>query len=51
VKILVVDDERAIRFSLAELLESDGHEVREAEHAPAVLAALPAPPAAGRRLS
>jgi CheY-like chemotaxis protein len=30
VKILVVDDERAIRFSLAELLESDGHDVREA---------------------
>jgi CheY-like chemotaxis protein len=25
VKILVVDDERAIRFSLAELLESEGH--------------------------
>ena len=39
-KILVVDDERAIRFSLVELLESDGHEVREAEHAPAALAAL-----------
>jgi CheY-like chemotaxis protein len=28
-KILVVDDERAIRFSLCELLESDGHEVLE----------------------
>jgi len=27
VKILVVDDERAIRFSLAELLESDGYQV------------------------
>jgi DNA-binding response OmpR family regulator len=25
-KILADDDERAIRFSLAELLESDGHE-------------------------
>ncbi|MBW3572191.1 MAG: hypothetical protein KY467_13910 [Gemmatimonadetes bacterium] len=39
-KILVVDDERAIRFSLAELLESEGHDVREAEHPPASLAAL-----------
>jgi DNA-binding NtrC family response regulator len=45
VKILVVDDERAIRFSLAELLESDGHQVREAEHAPAALAALDEAPA------
>ena len=44
-RILVVDDERAIRFSLAELLESDGHEVREAEHAPAALAALDEAPA------
>ncbi|HEX8696216.1 MAG TPA: sigma-54 dependent transcriptional regulator [Longimicrobium sp.] len=44
-KILVVDDEPAIRFSLAELLEADGHEVREAEHAPAALAALEAAPA------
>jgi DNA-binding NtrC family response regulator len=43
--ILVVDDERAIRFSLAELLESDGHDVREAEHAPAALAALDEAPA------
>ena len=39
-KILVVDDEPSIRFSLAELLEGDGHAVREAEHAPAALAAL-----------
>ncbi len=39
-KILVVDDERSIRFSLAELLGADGHAVREAEHAPAALAAL-----------
>jgi DNA-binding NtrC family response regulator len=44
-RILIVDDERAIRFSLAELLESDGHAVREAEHAPAALAALEAEPA------
>ncbi|HEX8674295.1 MAG TPA: response regulator, partial [Longimicrobium sp.] len=44
-KILVVDDERSIRFSLAELLEEEGHEVREAEHAPAALAALEAAPA------
>ncbi len=39
-RILIVDDERSIRFSLVELLESEGHEVREAEHAPAALAAL-----------
>ncbi|HEX2091229.1 MAG TPA: sigma-54 dependent transcriptional regulator [Longimicrobiaceae bacterium] len=44
-RILVVDDERAIRFSLAELLESEGHAVREAEHAPAALAALEEEPA------
>jgi DNA-binding NtrC family response regulator len=44
-RILVVDDERSIRFSLAELLEEAGHQVREAEHAPAALAALEAAPA------
>ncbi len=44
-RILVVDDERAIRFSLVELLQDDGHEVREAEHAPAALAALEQAPA------
>ncbi|MBD0320664.1 MAG: sigma-54-dependent Fis family transcriptional regulator [Gemmatimonadetes bacterium] len=44
-KILVVDDERSIRFSLAELLEEEGHEVREAEHAPAALAELEDAPA------
>jgi DNA-binding NtrC family response regulator len=44
-RILIVDDERAIRFSLRELLESDGHAVREAEHAPAALAALDGEPA------
>ncbi|MBA4157218.1 MAG: sigma-54-dependent Fis family transcriptional regulator [Gemmatimonadetes bacterium] len=44
-RILVVDDERTIRFSLAELLESDGHVVREAEHAPAALASLEGQPA------
>jgi two-component system, NtrC family, response regulator HydG len=44
-RILVVDDERSIRFSLVELLESEGHEVREAEHAPAALAALEGQPA------
>jgi CheY-like chemotaxis protein len=37
VKSLVFDDERAIRFWPAELLESGGHEVREAEHATASL--------------
>jgi len=44
-KILVVDDERSIRFSLSELLEGEGHAVREAEHAPAALAALEGDPA------
>ena len=44
-RILVVDDERSIRFSLSELLEEEGHEVREAEHAPAALAALEDAPA------
>ncbi|MGD8360331.1 MAG: sigma-54 dependent transcriptional regulator [Gemmatimonadota bacterium] len=32
-RILIVDDEPAVRFSLRELLEADGHEVRAAEHA------------------
>jgi DNA-binding NtrC family response regulator len=45
VKILVVDDEPSIRFSLAELLEEAGHEVREAAHAPAALALLEEAPA------
>jgi two-component system, NtrC family, response regulator HydG len=40
VKILVVDDETAVRFALTELLSEAGHEVREAEHAPAALASL-----------
>jgi DNA-binding NtrC family response regulator len=40
VRILVVDDEPAVRFALAELLTDAGHDVREAEHAPAALAAL-----------
>ncbi len=44
-RILVVDDERSIRFSLTELLEEEGHELREAEHAPAALAALDEAPA------
>jgi two-component system, NtrC family, response regulator HydG len=44
-KILVVDDEPAIRFSLGELLEAAGHAVRTAEHAPAALAALDDAPA------
>jgi DNA-binding NtrC family response regulator len=43
--ILVVDDERFVRFSLVELLEAEGHRVREAEHAPAALAALDEAPA------
>lgn len=40
--VLLVDDERSIRFSLSELLKSDGHRVRAAEHAPAALALLDA---------
>ncbi|CAA9348586.1 MAG: Two-component system response regulator protein [uncultured Gemmatimonadetes bacterium] len=44
-RILVVDDEPSIRFSLSELLEDDGHEVREAPHAPAALAVLDESPA------
>ncbi|HSJ24908.1 MAG TPA: sigma-54 dependent transcriptional regulator [Longimicrobiales bacterium] len=44
-KILIVDDEPAVRFALAELLGDAGHEVREAEHAPAALAALEGSPA------
>jgi two-component system, NtrC family, response regulator HydG len=44
-RILVVDDEPSIRFSLVELLSGLGHEVREAEHAPMALAALEGEPA------
>jgi DNA-binding NtrC family response regulator len=33
VKILVVDGEPSIRFSLAGLLGEDGHDAREAPHA------------------
>ncbi len=39
-RILGVDDEPAIRFSLVELLEAEGHQTRAAEHAPAALAEL-----------
>ena len=39
-KILVVDDEPAIRFALMELLSDDRYTVREAEHAPQALAML-----------
>jgi two-component system, NtrC family, response regulator HydG len=39
-KILIVDDEPTVRFALTELLADAGHSVREAEHAPAALAAL-----------
>jgi DNA-binding NtrC family response regulator len=44
-KIVVVDDEAGIRFALRELLTDAGHDVREAEHAPAALAALEGDPA------
>jgi two-component system, NtrC family, response regulator HydG len=43
-RILIVDDERAIRFSLLELLAENGDRVVEAEHAPAALAILEAEP-------
>jgi DNA-binding NtrC family response regulator len=39
-RILVVDDEAAIRFALSELLREAGHDVRTAEHAPTALAVL-----------
>ena len=39
-KLLVVDDEPVIRLALRDLLADAGHTVREAEHAPAALAAL-----------
>ena len=39
-KILVVDDEEAIRYSLRELLTDAGNEVTEAEHGPAALTIL-----------
>jgi two-component system, NtrC family, response regulator HydG len=43
-KILIVDDEPAVRFALRELLAEAGHDVREAEHAPAALAILEGDP-------
>ena len=39
-KILIVDDEEAIRVSLGGLLGKEGHEVRLAEHAPQALELL-----------
>ena len=44
-RILVVDDEPAIRFALVELLEEEGHAVQAAEHAPAALGFLEGEPA------
>jgi two-component system, NtrC family, response regulator HydG len=44
-RILVVDDDDAVRFALVELLGDAGHTVRPAEHAPAALAALEGDPA------
>jgi DNA-binding NtrC family response regulator len=44
-RILVVDDDAAIRFALTELLGDAGHAIRAAEHAPAALAALEGDPA------
>jgi len=45
VRILVVDDEASVRFSLSELLRDEGHDVREAEDGPTALAALAGEPA------
>ncbi len=39
-KILVVDEEAAIRYSLRELLNDGGNQITEAEHAPAALTIL-----------
>jgi two-component system, NtrC family, response regulator HydG len=39
-RIVVVDDEPTVLFALTELLSEAGHDVREADHAPAALAAL-----------
>ena len=39
-RILVVDDEESIRFSLRELLQDERHEIVLAEHAPAALTRL-----------
>jgi two-component system, NtrC family, response regulator HydG len=44
-RILVVDDDPGVRFAVAELLQDAGHAVRQAEHAPAALAALEGEPA------
>jgi DNA-binding NtrC family response regulator len=44
-RILVVDDEEAIRLALGELLGSEGHDVREAGTGDAALAALEGAPA------
>jgi DNA-binding NtrC family response regulator len=44
-RILVVDDDGAVRYAVAELLGDAGHAVRQAEHAPAALAALEGEPA------
>lgn len=44
-KILIVDDEEGVRYSLLELLQENGHLVRAAEHVPAALASLEAEPA------
>jgi DNA-binding NtrC family response regulator len=45
VRILVVDDEEAIRLALGELLRSEGHAVREAASGDEALAALAGAPA------
>jgi DNA-binding NtrC family response regulator len=44
VKVLVVDDEAAVRFSLREILQAAGHDVREAEDGLTALATLEAAP-------
>ncbi len=37
-RVLIVDDERSIRFTLREFLAADGHDVATAENVPAALA-------------
>jgi len=44
-KVLIVDDEAAVRFTLREILEDQGHAVREAEDGNAAAAAMEAAPA------
>jgi DNA-binding NtrC family response regulator len=44
-RVLVVDDDAGVRYTIREILEEDGHEVDEAEDGAAALARLDAAPA------